>query len=231
MYARVALVALVVAAACGGGNDAPAVGAPERIAQVAATIEQTSSLQFQIDVEGPEVQLAEGVILSRLEGTFEAPDEAHTAARVNVLGITASVDLITIGDRAWQKQPLETEYTELEPEQTPFSAAQLFSPGGIPAILRTDIVDVAYEAGDPAELEAFPGEQYDVITGFISGTRIADLTSGLVESDGATITLLVTGSEARRILIVEPGMEPNTWTIDAWAYGGSVDVTAPAGFE
>lgn len=225
-------MALLLALAACGGDDPDVELAPEDVVdQAADTIGATPSLRFQINLEGPGVELEDGVLLDRLDGVYAAPDAASTEARVKVLGLTASIDIITIGDRAWQKAPLETDYTELRPGQAPFSAAELFSPSGIPAIMKDDVVDIDRSTGEEPSIEAFPGEKYDVVTGRITGTRISDLTAGLVQADGAIVTIFVTGGEARRIIIDEPGEGRNVWTIDAWAYGDPVSVMPPPGFE
>lgn len=225
------IVLLVALVACGDDPTEPAAMPAQVMDQVAEAIGSTDSLQFQISVEGPGVELEEGVALEQLTGVYAAPDSASTEARVGVLGLNASIDIVTIGDRAWQKAPLETEYTELGPGQAPFSASELFAPDGIPAILRDGIGGVARAAEPAPALEAFPGEAYDVITGTIVGTRIDELTSGLVRSEGAAVTVFVNDGEARRIVIVEAGEGRNVWTIDAWAYGEPVSVTPPPGFE
>ncbi len=151
------VVFLLVLVACGDDSAEPQGTPPEVIDQVAAGIGTTESLQFQISVEGPGVELDDGVALEQLNGTFVAPDSATTVARVGVLGLNASIDIVTIGDRAWQKAPLETEYSELAPGQAPFSAAELFAPDGIPSILRDDIVEVTRGGEQSPSLEEFPG--------------------------------------------------------------------------
>ncbi len=70
-----------------------------------------------------------------------------------------------------------------------------------------------------------------MITGTITGTRIDDLTSGLVRAEGAAVTVFVHEGEARRIVIAEAGEGRNIWTIDAWAYGEPESVSPPPGFE
>lgn len=221
-------VFLLVLVACGSDEPDLELTPQEIVNEAAESIGSTSSLRFQITLEGPGVELDDGVLLSQLDGTYVAPDAAETEARVQVLGLTASIDIITIGERAWQKAPLETEFVELGPGQAPFSAAELFAPSGIPSIIADDITGL--EVGENATIEAFPGETYNVITGTITGMRIDDLTSGLVRADGATVTLYATGGEARRIVISEAGDGRNTWTIDAWAYGDSAAVMPPPGF-
>lgn len=229
----VALIVCLAAVltACGGDESGPTLEPSEVVGIVADTIGSTPSLRFQITLEGPGVELEEGITLAQLDGAYSAPTSATTEARVQVLGLTASIDIVTIGERAWQKAPLETEFTELAAGQAPFSASELFAPDGIPAILRDDLTALERPDDQAGQIEAFPGETYDIIVGRITGTRIDELTSGLVQADGAAVWIYVTGGEARRIVIAEPGEGRNVWTIDAWAYGDPVTVVPPPGFE
>lgn len=79
---------------------------------------------------------------------------------------------------------------------------------------------------DDAELESFPGETFQVLSGQTSGARLGRLTLDVLDGEASDATLYVTGSELRRIVLTEQGTEsPRTWTIDVFAYDRPVEIS------
>lgn len=184
-----------------------------------------SSFSFQVSYLGEPVDVQPGLALDRVDGVFEAPSRSAADVRVKTLGLTAILEVVTEGDRLWQKVPFAEDFVEVEGGDL-ITGTDIFSEDGLGALLREDVSDLAY--GEDAELEDFPGETFQTVTGVVSGERLNTLTLGYLQGTAADVQFYLAGNEVRRILIDEMDVEvPRSWTIDLWAYGQPVDIVIP----
>ncbi len=183
------------------------------------------SFSFQVSYLGEPVDVQPGLALDRVDGVFEAPSRSAADVRVKTLGLTAILEVVTEGDRLWQKVPFAEDFVEVEGGDL-ITGTDIFSEDGLGALLREDVSDLAY--GEDAELEDFPGETFQTVRGVVSGERLNTLTLGYLQGTAADVQFYLAGDEVRRILIDEMDVEvPRSWTIDLWAYGQPVDIVIP----
>lgn len=215
----------IVVAACSGGVEPPDRTPQEALSAVSTEILTAPSFQFQVDYVGDSIEVEGGLVLDRVDGVFETPDRSRADVRVKTLGLTAILEVITEGDRLWQKVPFAEDFDEVFGTEL-ITGTDIFSDDGLSALLREDLSNLAW--GVDAELEDFPGEKFLTIEGTVSGDRLKTLTLGYLQGAAADVTLYVNGDEVRRLLLVETDApSPRTWTIDLWAYGQPVDIVIP----
>ncbi len=218
------LTLVVVLVACSG--DEPAERTPgEAMNAASAAVLSAPSFSFRVAYVGEVVEAQPGLILDRVDGVFEAPTRSRADVRVKTLGLTAILEVVTEGDRLWQRVPFAENFEEVVGGNL-ITGKDIFAADGLGALLREDLSGLAW--GQDAELEDFPGESFKVITGAVSGERLKTLTLGYLQGEGADVTIYLRGDEVRRIIVVESEVQSaRTWTIDIWAYGQPVDIVIP----
>lgn len=183
------------------------------------------SFSFRVAYVGEVVEVQPGLIMDRVDGVFEAPTRSRADVRVKTLGLTAILEVVTEGDRLWQRVPFAEDFEEVVGGDL-ITGTDIFAEDGLGALLREDLSGLAW--GQDGELEDFPGESFKVITGAVSGERLKTLTLGYLQGEDANVTIYLAGDEVRRIILVESEVESaRTWTIDIWAYAQPVDIVIP----
>lgn len=215
------LAALLVACS---GDEAERTPADAMNAASVAVL-SAPSFSFQVSYVGDPVDVQAGLALDRVDGVFEAPTRSRADVRVKTLGLTAILEVVTEGDRLWQKVPFAEDFVEVAGGDL-ITGTDIFSEDGLGALLREDVTELAF--GEDAKLEEFPGETFQTVTGIVSGQRLNTLTLGYLQGTDADVKFYLAGDEVRRIVIDETDVEmPRSWTIDLWAYGQPVDIVIP----
>lgn len=223
---RTLLILLIGVILVGCSGDEGTDRTPEEAMNAASVaVLSAPSFSFQVSYLGEPVEVQPGLALDRVDGVFEAPTRSRADVRVKTLGLTAILEVVTEGDRLWQKVPFAEDFVEVEGGDL-ITGTDIFSEDGLGALLREDLADLAF--GEDAELEDFPGETFQTVTGLVSGERLNTLTLGFLQGTAAEVQFYLAGDEVRRILIDETDVEvPRSWTIDLWAYGQPVDIVIP----
>lgn len=223
---RILTVMLLAAVlvACSGDEAAERTPA-EAMNAASVAVLSAPSFSFQVSYVGDPVDVQAGLALDRVDGVFEAPNRSRADVRVKTLGLTAILEVVTEGDRLWQKVPFAEDFVEVAGGDL-ITGTDIFSEDGLGALLREDVTELAF--GEDAELEEFPGETFQTVTGIVSGQRLNTLTLGYLQGTDADVKFYLAGDEVRRIVIDETDVElPRSWTIDLWAYGQPVDIVIP----
>lgn len=218
------VLAAAVLVACSGDEGAERTPA-EAMNAASLAVLSAPSFSFQVSYVGEPVEVQAGLALDRVDGVFEAPTKSSADVRVKTLGLTAILEVVTEGDRLWQKVPFAENFEEVVGGDL-ITGTDIFSEDGLGALLREDVSELAF--GEEAELEEFPGETLQTVTGIVSGDRLKTLTLGYLQGTAAEVKFYLAGDEVRRIVIDETDVElPRSWTIDLWAYGQPVDIVIP----
>lgn len=217
------LIAALSAAAC-GDDAAPSRDPQTLVEQATARVAAADTFRFQVAYAGEPVIAEAGAVLDRVDGVFSAPDDAYSIVRLSALGLIGELEVVSDGADVWRRGPFTDEWEPMTGDI--LTAGDLFSDDGLLALLAEDISGL--QAGEPAELEVFPGEPLDTVAGIVSGDRLAVLTLGYLQGERAQIKLYVAGDELRRVELVELDVElPRQWNIDLWAYDEPVDIPQP----
>lgn len=221
----VILVLALTVVACGGTDENTERAPDEALAAVSDAVLAATSFTFQVGYEGEPIEVEAGLTLDRVDGVFESPALSRADVRVKTLGLTAILEVITEGDRLWQRVPFAEDFEEVTGTDL-ITGTDIFSDDGLGALISTDVTDPVWS--DATELEEFPGESLTTITGTVSGERLVTLTLGYLQGTTADVTFYLSGDEVRRLVLVETVPDsPRTWTLDVWAYGQPVDITVP----
>jgi hypothetical protein len=125
----VAIVLVVVLAACGGGSDKPKDGGAKQpdpatlLNEAAGHMEQVKSFHFALDHEKGTSPIVLGLNMSRAEGDVVRPDRLRADVEAAAGGIGLKLKLVSIGDKvkitnpfnpsAWQDLPSGTKISDV----------------------------------------------------------------------------------------------------------------------
>jgi len=224
------LAILFLAIAC--APKTPKKTAEEIILLSSERMKTTSGFKFLFDRSGAQAYLDtnQTISLSKMEGSYVAPDRVKASVRVITPGLVAEINIVSIGTTQWETNIVTGEWSELPPEYG-FNPARLLDPEiGLPAIIATDLTNLVLE--DMQEIEEMPGIDLYVISGDMSGDKISELSYDLMDSDPMKIKLWIDPStfELYRALITEHSDDlerKRIWQIDFWDFEVLEEITAP----
>ncbi len=239
------LLALVLAIAACGGDDAAPEPTPDPQALLNEGISQlqgATSFRYEIDVsgypiavpiEGLELPDDMAVTFKYASGAFQVPDQlsARIQFRMGVLSMTA--DLVALHDQQFFRGELLTGNRWLEANFIPgfLPSSLLADPGGIPHTLSTISGLTLIGRRDLDGLNAYH------LSGQVEAERVFSLTLGLsrTKTGPLAIDVFVQSADKRvaRVVLVEPppdwaaDAEPTTWQISLSDYSAPVNISAP----
>jgi len=241
----VLLLMALALGACGGKDkkpDEPPPDAHALLAAGAAEVENATSFELEIGVDGypveisaQRVELPEGVSLEfkRAHGVYQAPDRVNARIEISVGAVSTTAELIAVGHEQYYNADFITSGHWVNSDLIAgFSPEALMSTEtGLPAALSS-ITDLAL-AGK-TDLDGVPMFR---LTGTIQAGAVHALTFGLIRSSEGQLSIEVyIGVSDRRIAQItfhepppanEPDAEPTTWTINISNYNEDVSITAP----
>ena len=96
------------------GDEAAERTPGEAMTAASQAVLSAPSFSFQVSYVGDPVEVQAGLALDRVDGVFEAPTRSSADVRVKTLGLTAILEVVTEGDRLWQKVPFAEDFEEVE---------------------------------------------------------------------------------------------------------------------
>jgi hypothetical protein len=233
LWLLAALIALlVVAGGCRQEPPPPEPTAVEIIQQAVTRLTTTDGFHFTVDLSGAPAYLdpAGQLGFRTAVGDFSAPDRAQATVRAAAFGLITDVNVISIGENQWQTNLLTRQWEQLPPEWG-FNPGALFDPAtGLPAILTQDLTNAAITGRE--QLEGGPNQELYVITGQVTGERLAAISGGLIGPQAVDVTLYIAPDsyEISRILVSEPepdAPEPSLWQLDFSQYDQQLEIAPP----
>ncbi len=184
------------------------------------------TLRFTLKHEGAAVFIQGGgqeVAFGTAKGRFAAPSSADAIIDVSAGSLKAEVGAVAIDGRVWLTDPLTGRWASA-PNAFRFDPARIFRADvGLSALLTNGLTKAVLASPTPDRDGLFH------ITARVSPTRVATLTSGLVEDVqdaefwiDADTSLLTTARFA-----VPLGRGDTKWTLQLSDYGAPVTVTQP----
>jgi hypothetical protein len=222
----------ILISGCGATGE-EALTAEEALAQSFTTMSSLDGFHFLILTEGKEAYLdqQETIVFLEAEGDFAAPDRVAGDIKVKFMTMVAEVSIINIAEMKWETNMLTGAWQESTTDYA-FQPLSLLNPdSGIIAVIAKDAFDLVMEEG--AALEELPGQELIKLSGSLTGTRVSELSFGLIDDETLGVELWITpGSfELNRLVITDP-MNPDeevdtTWTMDFWNFGETADIQPP----
>jgi len=111
--AAVAILMLLLVAACrsGAGGSAKATPTPtprQRLDAAAKQMQAVSAFHFLLTHQNGVSTIANGLEMSRAEGDFQSPDRFKAAVKASFQTFPVSVSVISVGNRTWITNPLQS---------------------------------------------------------------------------------------------------------------------------
>ena len=219
-----ALFAGPVLAGCSGGSAEES--APDLLAHAKRTLDDTQSLHFVLSSEGaPET----GTSLVGGEGDIARPASFDGTLRVNALGSTLDLAVVSIDGTVWAQLPFASSFSPIDPAQFGFG-----DPGALldPETGISLLLDKATGAvlGDERRVD---GEVVREVTAEIPG----DLVEQILTSEDPTqpvrarFSIASDSGELRRAQLTGPFFtaedDDATYTLELGDFGADVEITAP----
>lgn len=223
---------LMLLTACGGDSPSGSLdddmSVNDILQNASKRLADTDTMHFRLDVEGETRIDAAGTIrLLNAEGTMARPNKVDTRFQVKVLGQTATIRMITIGEDAWTTDLITGKWVTA-PSEFGYNPAILYdNQDGLGPVMGK--IDDAQLIG----IEDIDGTQTYHVHGTASDDVIAPLTSGTMKGDKIDLDLWVDGEtwDLVRVIVAEPAGpkkdDPATWTMNLTNHDEQTDIEAP----
>ena len=222
-----ALLAVPVLAACGGGDDAgDPEAAAELLAQARETLDGTDSLHFVLTSENaPDT----GTELVGGEGDLARPASFEGTLQVLAMGSTLDLAVISVDGTVYAQLPFASGYSVVDPAQFGFGdpGALIDPETGISRLLGSA------ESAELGEERRVDGEVVREVTAELPG----DLVEQILTSEDPTqavrarFSIAVESGELLRAELTGPfftATDEATYTLELSDFGADVEITAPA---
>jgi hypothetical protein len=225
-------IILMLSTGC-GSSGAEEVALDEILINAHAAMNAFDGYHFLIITEGKDVFLDENqtIILKQAEGDYASPDRVAGTIKIAISTMVAEVSIINIGDSKWETNPIFGTWQESTTDYA-FRPLEILDPdSGIIAVIAEDTTDLALES--EAALEELPGQELLKLSGSLSGTRISQLSYGLIDDETLSVEMWITPDtyEINRIMITDPANSAEevdtNWLIDFWNFGETPDIQPP----
>lgn len=166
---------------------------------------------------------------SHMKGVYVAPDRVQVSTRIITPGVVADIQIICLEGRQWETNIFTGEWM-LVPDEYSFNPLILVDPTiGIKSISE-NVIDLNLDGLE--ELEAQPGFPLYKLTGKLDGSRISQLSYGLIAEDKMDVAIWIAPDsfDLHRIQFIENAKDPKyekTWTLDFWDFDKVSKITPP----
>ena len=195
---------LLAAAGCGGAAGTVAPGPPPTatplpdpaaiLGRAAGRVAAAESLGFVLEHPAGATELAPGLLLTRAEGTANAPDKFRLTLELEASGSFLELAVVGIGERAWMTSLFSGEWEEVAAAALPVrwdDAAAVFA-AAIAAVAGPQL------AGSELIEDGAGGYQAWVIRGMLPRSALAAALPGTL-AEGSVAVTIWTDREERRL--------------------------------
>jgi hypothetical protein len=217
------LLGVPVLAGCSG--DSSEESAPDLLAQAKQTLDEASSAHFVLSSEGaPET----GTSLVGGEGDIARPASFEGTLKVNALGSTLDLEVVSIEGTVWAQLPFTSSFSEIDPAQFGFGdpGALLDPDTGISQLLGEA---TSAELGEERRVD---GEVVREVTAELPGDLVEQILTSADPSKPvqARFSIASESGELRRAELIGPfftAEDDATYTLELSDFGADVEITAP----
>jgi LppX_LprAFG lipoprotein len=218
-----ALFAGPVLAGCSGGSSEES--APDLLAHAKHTLDDADSAHFVLSSEGaPET----GTSLVGGEGDIARPSSFDGTLKVNALGSTLDLEVVSIDGTVWAQLPFASSFSEIDPAQFGF---------GDPGALLDPDTGISQLLGEATgaklgEERRVDGEVVREVTAEIPGDLVEQILTSADPSQPvqARFSIAPDSGELRRAELTGPfftAEDDATYTLELSDFGADVEITAP----
>jgi lipoprotein LprG len=212
-----------VLAGCSGGSSEES--APDLLAHAKHTLDEASSAHFVLSSEGaPET----GTSLVGGEGDIARPASFGGTLKVDVVGSTLDLEVVSIDGTVWAQLPFASSFSEIDPAQFGFGdpGALLDPDTGISQLLGGA---TGAKLGEERRVD---GEVVREVTAEIPGDLVEQILTSADPSTPvqARFSIASDSGELRRAELTGPfftAEDPATYTLALSDFGAEVETTAP----
>jgi lipoprotein LprG len=202
----------------------PTPSPAEILAKSGDAVLAMNSARFTLVREGPPATFdpVTGMGFTEAAGEYQAPDRVSAKAKVTLFGNVLAIEIYWLPEGVYIMNPL-TKRLEPAPVDMGIDGAAMFTPAGIPAVLKTGIQNPRRIGSETIE-----GVRTIHISGEADGAILAPLMAGALES-GTLYPVDAWVEESTynlvRFHIAEP--DGNGWLIDIFDINESIKVQKP----
>ena len=218
-----ALFAGPVLAGCSGSSSAES--APDLLAHAKHTLDEASSARFVLSSEGaPET----GTSLVGGEGDIARPSSFGGTLKVDVMGSTLDLEVVSIDGTVWAQLPFASSFSEIDPAQFGF---------GDPGALLDPDTGISQLLGEATgaklgEERRVDGEVVQEVTAEIPGDLVEQILTSADPSTPvqARFSIAPDSGELRRAELTGPfftAEDDATYILELSDFGADVEITAP----
>ncbi len=228
------LICLILGTAACQSESAPEITAAEIVLNAANRMSETVGFRFRIQQEGAFVYVdPDGILALRsAEGVYAAPDKTAASVKIIAPGFITDVDIISMGTTQWQTNVLTQEWEELPPNWG-FNPTVLFDNEiGLQTIIAQDLQELQLAGTENLSESGGPDADLYKVTATVGGERLQTMSSGLIGSQPAAVTMWIQPDtfELVRIVLDEPvpnSEESRHWQVDFANYDEVVEIEPP----
>jgi hypothetical protein len=218
-----ALFAGPVLAGCSGGSSEES--APDLLAHAKHTLDEADSAHFVLNSEGAP---ATGTSLVGGEGDIARPSSFDGTLKVNALGSTLDLEVVSIDGTVWAQLPFASSFSEIDPAQFGF---------GDPGALLDPDTGISQLLGEATgaklgEERRVDGEVVREVTAAIPGDLVEQILTSADPSQPvqARFSIAPDSGELRRAELTGPfftAEDDATYILELSDFGADVEITAP----
>ncbi len=218
-----ALVAGPVLAGCSGG--ASEESAPDLLAHAKHTLDEASSAHFVLSSENA---TNTGTVLIGGEGDIARPSSFGGTLKVDVVGSTLDLEVVSIDGTVWAQLPFASSFSEIDPAQFGF---------GDPGALLDPDTGISQLLGEATgaklgEERRVDGEVVQEVTAEIPGDLVEQILTSADPSTPvqARFSIAPDSGELRRAELTGPfftAEDDATYILELSDFGADVEITAP----
>jgi len=182
------------------------------------------SARFTILREGPPAvfNAETGMGFTEAAGEYQAPDRVSAKVKVTLFGNVLQIEIFWLPDGTFISNPL-THQLEAAPADLGIDAAAMFTPEGIPAVLKTGIQNttlVGYETVEDISAIHIRGEA--------DGAVLSPLMAGaLVSGTLYPVDVWVEKSTYNLVRFHVDESDGNGWMIDLFDFNAPIEIQKP----
>ena len=209
IFTTAIVILLVIAGACSSEESTPEpVATPVTPAEVVALSQHAmsalDSFSFQLTHDVGHTTLSGALQLTRAGGLV-ATNGLDLEAEANIGRAFVRVEAVVIGEQTWMTNPLTGVWSEIAPEDSPFS---FLDPVKLVADILGDTEQAAYptdrsSAGDLIVVGIIPAESLAALVGSVDPTAVPNVELTLDSNSKRLSKIVITG-------VVQPEDESNT---------------------
>lgn len=224
--AVVAGAALLTSLGAGCSGGAKPADAQSLLSSAKATLDSASSAHFTLS--SANATTSGGTTITGGEGDLQRPDKLKGSLNVVVHGVTASVQVVAVGNQVYAELPFTTKFSKIDPSAFGLgNPSQLIDPSqGLSSLLSSAT------GANVTGQQRINGELVDEVSATIPGASVPVLPDANPSAPVQLVAAIDPSShQLRRVTLTGPFVKAgvsSTFTLTLTSYGEDVQITLPS---